>query len=145
MNDPLNLPELTPTAEDWAEEKLLEIMEQSPPIPSLGRISQLTEMLERKTANQAYRELTKQPQATLFHLTPLLVIDGEGDEKLGLTVDGGFVVALRKHGETLWTPIIHLPPKLLAYLDTFMAQHYPLLNNRYGIATDGTTQEPDRP
>ncbi len=72
-----------------------------------------------------------------FIFSPLLVIVGEGDEELGLCIDGGFVVALRRKPDEQWLPMMHMPPKLLAYVDTFMAQNFHRLNNRYGMSDNG--------
>ncbi len=72
-----------------------------------------------------------------FIFSPLLVIVGEGDEELALCIDGGFVVALRRKPDEQWLPMTHMPPKLLAYVDTFMAQNFHLLNNRYGMSGNG--------
>jgi hypothetical protein len=75
-----------------------------------------------------------------FILSPLLVIVGEGDEELALCIDGGFVVALKRTADQPWIPMTHMPPKLMAYVDTFMAQHFHLLNNRYGMSGNDGNQ-----
>lgn len=47
--------------------------------------------------------------------------------------DDGFLVFLRKErGEKRWGAVAEVPPKLAAYVDTFMAQYYHRLNNTYG-------------
>ena len=69
-------------------------------------------------------------------LTPKLVIDGVNAEHWGIAVDeeGKIVFLVCDHTEgVFWQTMTHIPPKLLAYVDTFMAQHYHLLDNRLGI------------
>ena len=150
--NPLSLEELTPPSsqnsptssqpetkqspEDWMEEKIVQMEQELPQDFPTKLIPQLVQKLDQK-ARLSQTEISR--TESLFNLKPLLVVDGEGDERLGLTVHDGFIVALAsQNGEKAWTPIVHIPPKLLAYMDTFMAQHYALLNNRYGIPHNGT-------